>query len=195
MPCQLERGLPLPEELSAPHISGIRPSEGQRSSFCLPRRHCPDKECGVTLPSLTLLSLDPLPWFLFISSPRRVLCVLEPFFPQDLHWAYEQFTRCLARGGGGGTGVFTSGRGRRDLPPIPWSLGGSCPERPCCSDWNDWHLTEYHLPSLPQALEEDLNQKKREQEMFFKLSEEAEPRPTTPNRASKFFPYSSGDAS
>lgn len=48
---------------------------------------------------------------------------------------------------------------------------------------------------FPQALEEDLNQKKREQEMFFRLSEEAETRPTTPNRASKFFPYSSGDAS
>lgn len=48
----------------------------------------------------------------------------------------------------------------------------------------------------PQALEEDLNQKKREQEMFFKLSEEAECSvPTTPSKATKFFPYSSADAS
>lgn len=47
-----------------------------------------------------------------------------------------------------------------------------------------------------QALEEDLNQKKREQEMFFKLSEEAEYSvPTTPSKATKFFPYSSADAS
>ncbi|XP_040604362.1 serine/threonine-protein kinase 10 [Mesocricetus auratus] len=56
-------------------------------------------------------------------------------------------------------------------------------------EWRD------KLRPRKKALEEDLNQKKREQEMFFKLSEEAEPRPTTPNRASKFFPYSSGDAS
>lgn len=53
-----------------------------------------------------------------------------------------------------------------------------------------------HLPSLSQALEEDLNQKKREQEMFFKLNEEMEsPNPTTPNKATKFFPYSSADPS
>ncbi|XP_031206455.1 serine/threonine-protein kinase 10 [Mastomys coucha] len=56
-------------------------------------------------------------------------------------------------------------------------------------EWRD------KLRPRKKALEEDLNQKKREQEMFFKLSEEAEPRPTTPNRASKFFPYSSGDTS
>lgn len=72
---------------------------------------------------------------------------------------------------------------------------GAVQSRTCCSDWNRWHPAEYHLLSLPQALEEDLNQKKREQEMFFKLSEEAEPRPTTPSKASNFFPYSSGDAS
>lgn len=86
-----------------------------------------------------------------------------------------------------------------DLAPIPLSLGGSRPEKAMLfydwNDWHPWHPTEYHLLSLPQALEEDLNQKKREQEMFFKLSEEAEPRPTTPNRASKFFHYSTGDAS
>lgn len=56
-------------------------------------------------------------------------------------------------------------------------------------EWRD------KLRPRKKALEEDLNQKKREQEMFFKLSEESEPRPTTPNRASKFFPYNSGDAS
>lgn len=56
-------------------------------------------------------------------------------------------------------------------------------------EWRD------KLRPRKKALEEDLNQKKREQEMFFKLSEEAEPGPTTPNRASKFFPYSSGDSS
>lgn len=47
-----------------------------------------------------------------------------------------------------------------------------------------------------QALEEDLNQKKREQEMFFKLNEEAEcPNPTTPSKNTKFFPSSSAEAS
>lgn len=56
-------------------------------------------------------------------------------------------------------------------------------------EWRD------KLRPRKKALEEDLNQKKREQEMFFKLSEEAESSLTTPNRASKFFPYSSGDAS
>lgn len=56
-------------------------------------------------------------------------------------------------------------------------------------EWRD------KLRPRKKALEEDLNQKKREQEMFFKLSEEAEPRPTTPSKASNFFPYSSGDAS
>ncbi|GAB1295915.1 Serine/threonine-protein kinase 10 [Apodemus speciosus] len=56
-------------------------------------------------------------------------------------------------------------------------------------EWRD------KLRPRKKALEEDLNQKKREQEMFFKLSEEAESLVTTPNRASKFFPYSSGDAS
>lgn len=41
-----------------------------------------------------------------------------------------------------------------------------------------------------------MNQKKREQEMFFKLNEESEcANPTTPNKATKFFPYSSADAS
>ncbi|XP_032116241.1 serine/threonine-protein kinase 10 isoform X2 [Sapajus apella] len=57
-------------------------------------------------------------------------------------------------------------------------------------EWRD------KLRPRKKALEEDLNQKKREQEMFFKLSEEAEcPNPTTPSKATKFFPYSSADAS
>uniref|UniRef100_H0V7X6 non-specific serine/threonine protein kinase n=1 Tax=Cavia porcellus TaxID=10141 RepID=H0V7X6_CAVPO len=57
-------------------------------------------------------------------------------------------------------------------------------------EWRD------KLRPRKKALEEDLNQKKREQEMFFKLSEEAECSvPTTPSKATKFFPYSSADAS
>ncbi|KAI5235009.1 serine/threonine-protein kinase 10 [Manis pentadactyla] len=57
-------------------------------------------------------------------------------------------------------------------------------------EWRD------KLRPRKKALEEDLNQKKREQEMFFKLNEETEgPNPTTPNKATKFFPYSSADAS
>ncbi|XP_076993762.1 serine/threonine-protein kinase 10 isoform X2 [Tamandua tetradactyla] len=57
-------------------------------------------------------------------------------------------------------------------------------------EWRD------KLRPRKKALEEELNQKKWEQEMFFKLSEEAEcPNPTTPSKAAKFFPYSSADAS
>uniref|UniRef100_A0A673UAS1 non-specific serine/threonine protein kinase n=1 Tax=Suricata suricatta TaxID=37032 RepID=A0A673UAS1_SURSU len=57
-------------------------------------------------------------------------------------------------------------------------------------EWRD------KLRPRKKALEEDLNQKKREQEMFFKMNEETEClNPTTPNKATKFFPYSSGDAS
>nr|XP_010970563.1 serine/threonine-protein kinase 10 [Camelus bactrianus] len=56
-------------------------------------------------------------------------------------------------------------------------------------DWRD------KLRPRKKALEEDLNQKKREQEMFFKMNEETEsPNPTTPNKATKFFSYSSADA-
>lgn len=60
------------------------------------------------------------------------------------------------------------------------------------------NLKEWREKLRPRkkALEEDLNQKKREQEMFFKLNEETEsPNPTTPNKATKFFPYSSADTS
>uniref|UniRef100_A0A8D1L6R8 non-specific serine/threonine protein kinase n=1 Tax=Sus scrofa TaxID=9823 RepID=A0A8D1L6R8_PIG len=57
-------------------------------------------------------------------------------------------------------------------------------------EWRD------KLRPRKKALEEDLNQKKREQEMFFKMNEETEcPNPATPNKATKFFPYSSADAS
>nr|XP_030685783.1 serine/threonine-protein kinase 10 isoform X1 [Globicephala melas] len=57
-------------------------------------------------------------------------------------------------------------------------------------EWRD------KLRPRKKALEEELNQKKREQEMFFKMNEEAEClSPTTPNKATKFFPYSSADAS
>ncbi|XP_047643169.1 serine/threonine-protein kinase 10 isoform X2 [Phacochoerus africanus] len=57
-------------------------------------------------------------------------------------------------------------------------------------EWRD------KLRPRKKALEEDLNQKKREQEMFFKMNEETEcPNPATPNKATKFFPYGSADAS
>lgn len=94
--------------------------------------------------------------------------------------------------GGGGAYLREVGE---TFHPVPEAWVGAVQSRTCCSVWNHWHPAECHLLSLPQALEEDLNQKKREQEMFFKLSEEAEPRPTIPSRASNFFPYSSGDAS
>ncbi|XP_060053137.1 serine/threonine-protein kinase 10 isoform X2 [Erinaceus europaeus] len=57
-------------------------------------------------------------------------------------------------------------------------------------EWRD------QLRPRKKALEEDLNQKKREQELFFKMNEDPEcANPTTPNKAAKFFPYSSADAS
>ncbi|XP_007465600.1 PREDICTED: serine/threonine-protein kinase 10 [Lipotes vexillifer] len=57
-------------------------------------------------------------------------------------------------------------------------------------EWRD------KLRPRKKALEEELNQKKREQEMFFKMNEEAEClSPTSPNKATRFFPYSSADAS
>lgn len=57
-------------------------------------------------------------------------------------------------------------------------------------DWRE------KLRPRKKALEDDLNQKKREQEMFFKLSEEAEcPNPNSPSKLAKFFPYSSSEAS
>ncbi|XP_068958468.1 serine/threonine-protein kinase 10 isoform X2 [Petaurus breviceps papuanus] len=57
-------------------------------------------------------------------------------------------------------------------------------------DWRE------KLRPRKKALEDDLNQKKREQEMFFKLNEEPEcPNPNSPNKLAKFFPYSSSEAS
>ncbi|XP_067422679.1 serine/threonine-protein kinase 10 [Emydura macquarii macquarii] len=54
-------------------------------------------------------------------------------------------------------------------------------------DWRD------KLRPRKKALEDELNQKKREQEMFFKLSEEADGQ--TPNKPSKFVPFSSPECS
>ncbi|XP_044520387.1 serine/threonine-protein kinase 10 [Gracilinanus agilis] len=57
-------------------------------------------------------------------------------------------------------------------------------------DWRE------KLRPRKKALEDDLNQKKREQERFFKISEEAEsPNPNSPNKPAKFFPYGNSEAS
>ncbi|XP_062976674.1 serine/threonine-protein kinase 10 [Elgaria multicarinata webbii] len=57
-------------------------------------------------------------------------------------------------------------------------------------DWRD------RLRPRKKALEDDLNQKKREQEIFFKLSEEADGQsPASPNKPAKFVPFSSAEAS
>lgn len=49
---------------------------------------------------------------------------------------------------------------------------------------------------LLQALEDELNQKKREQEMFFKMSVEAdEQTPASPVKHTKFIPFSSTESS
>ncbi|XP_061472868.1 serine/threonine-protein kinase 10 isoform X2 [Rhineura floridana] len=57
-------------------------------------------------------------------------------------------------------------------------------------DWRD------KLRPRKKALEDELNQKKREQEMFFKLSEEAGGQsPTSPNKPAKFVPFSSAETS
>lgn len=45
--------------------------------------------------------------------------------------------------------------------------------------------------SVPQTLEDELSQKKREQEIFFKMSEDVECQNlASPNRLTKFLPYS-----
>lgn len=54
-------------------------------------------------------------------------------------------------------------------------------------EWRD------KLRPRKKALEEDLNQKKMEQEMFFKLNNDTES--TSPQTSTKFFPYNSSDAS
>lgn len=52
-------------------------------------------------------------------------------------------------------------------------------------DWKE------QLKPRKKALEDELNQKKREQEIFFKMSEEVEClNPASPNRLTKFLPYS-----
>uniref|UniRef100_A0A8D0B0C0 non-specific serine/threonine protein kinase n=1 Tax=Salvator merianae TaxID=96440 RepID=A0A8D0B0C0_SALMN len=57
-------------------------------------------------------------------------------------------------------------------------------------DWRD------KLRPRKKALEDELNQKKREQEMFFKLSEESDCQsPTSPNKPAKFVSFSSTETS
>ncbi|XP_036443544.1 serine/threonine-protein kinase 10 [Colossoma macropomum] len=52
-------------------------------------------------------------------------------------------------------------------------------------DWRE------QLKPRKKALEDELNQKKREQEIFFKMSEDVEwQNPTSPNKVTKFLPYS-----
>ncbi|XP_053935804.1 serine/threonine-protein kinase 10 isoform X1 [Cuculus canorus] len=60
------------------------------------------------------------------------------------------------------------------------------------------HMKEWRDKLRPRkkALEDELNQKKREQEMFFKLSEEADGQtPVSPTKHAKFFPFSSAESS
>lgn len=150
----------------------------------------------VTQPFLTFLLLDsptsthnsPPPAFLYSAhfpSGETCLCPLPLNKPFLRPWACEQFRNMYGRW----KGYLPQGEEGET-----WV--GAVPRRTCCSVIRTIASPRNTICSLfPQALEEDLNQKKREQEMFFRLSEEAETRPTTPNRASKFFPYSSGDAS
>ncbi|KAM8798977.1 serine/threonine-protein kinase 10 [Eudromia elegans] len=59
------------------------------------------------------------------------------------------------------------------------------------------HMKEWRdmLRPRKKALEDELNQKKREQEMFFKLSEEADgPTPASPIKHAKFVPFSSAES-
>uniref|UniRef100_A0ABM5FLR9 non-specific serine/threonine protein kinase n=1 Tax=Pogona vitticeps TaxID=103695 RepID=A0ABM5FLR9_9SAUR len=57
-------------------------------------------------------------------------------------------------------------------------------------DWRD------KLRPRKKALEDELNQRKREQEMFFKLNEEPDSQsPASPNKHSKFVPFSSAETS
>ncbi|NXG90321.1 STK10 kinase, partial [Stercorarius parasiticus] len=60
------------------------------------------------------------------------------------------------------------------------------------------HMKEWRDKLRPRkkALEDELNQKKREQEMFFKLSEEADGQtPASPTKHAKFVPFSSSESS
>ncbi|XP_077183170.1 serine/threonine-protein kinase 10 isoform X2 [Paroedura picta] len=57
-------------------------------------------------------------------------------------------------------------------------------------EWRD------KLRPRKKALEDELNQKKREQEIFFRLSEEANGQtPASPNKPAKFIPFSSAESS
>ncbi|XP_041345878.1 serine/threonine-protein kinase 10 [Pyrgilauda ruficollis] len=59
------------------------------------------------------------------------------------------------------------------------------------------HMKEWRDKLRPRkkALEDELNQKKREQEMFFKLSEEADGQvPVSPSKHAKFVPFSSSES-
>ncbi|KAM7042767.1 serine/threonine-protein kinase 10 isoform 1-T1 [Acridotheres tristis] len=59
------------------------------------------------------------------------------------------------------------------------------------------HMKEWRDKLRPRkkALEDELNQKKREQEMFFKLSEEADGQvPVSPTKHAKFVPFSSSES-
>ncbi|XP_050168453.1 serine/threonine-protein kinase 10 [Myiozetetes cayanensis] len=59
------------------------------------------------------------------------------------------------------------------------------------------HMKEWRdrLRPRKKALEDELNQKKREQEMFFKLSEEADGQtPASPTKHAKFVPFSSSES-
>ncbi|XP_010078604.1 PREDICTED: serine/threonine-protein kinase 10, partial [Pterocles gutturalis] len=59
------------------------------------------------------------------------------------------------------------------------------------------HMKEWRDKLRPRkkALEDELNQKKREQEMFFKLSEEADGQtPASPTKHAKFVPFSSAES-
>ncbi|XP_027757180.1 serine/threonine-protein kinase 10 [Empidonax traillii] len=59
------------------------------------------------------------------------------------------------------------------------------------------HMKEWRDKLRPRkkALEDELNQKKREQEMFFKLSEEADGQmPASPTKHAKFVPFSSSES-
>ncbi|KAM7100490.1 serine/threonine-protein kinase 10 isoform 2-T2 [Ciconia maguari] len=60
------------------------------------------------------------------------------------------------------------------------------------------HMKEWRDKLRPRkkALEDELNQKRREQEMFFKLSEEADGQtPASPTKHAKFVPFSSTESS
>ncbi|NXA22488.1 STK10 kinase, partial [Ibidorhyncha struthersii] len=60
------------------------------------------------------------------------------------------------------------------------------------------HMKEWRDKLRPRkkALEDELNQKKREQEMFFRLSEEADGQtPASPTKHAKFVPFSSAESS